>query len=46
MMIDDYYVARGWTLEGLIPRAKLVALGLEDIAEQVGVDEPVEEPVR
>jgi aldehyde:ferredoxin oxidoreductase len=37
-LIDDYYQARGWTSEGLIPRAKLVALDLADIAESVGVD--------
>ncbi|MHB0856709.1 MAG: aldehyde ferredoxin oxidoreductase family protein [Anaerolineae bacterium] len=40
MMIDDYYQARGWTPEGLIPRSKLIALGLEDIAEDIGVDAP------
>lgn len=46
MMIDDYYQARGWTKEGLIPRSKLVELGLEDIAEEIGVpDETVAEPV-
>jgi len=38
MMIDDYYQARGWTPDGLIPKDKLVALGLEDIAEDVGVE--------
>jgi aldehyde:ferredoxin oxidoreductase len=36
-MIDAYYLARGWTPEGLIPKAKLIELGLEDIADQVGV---------
>ena len=36
-MIDAYYQARGWTPEGLIPKAKLIELGLDDIAEQVGV---------
>ena len=30
LMIDDYYQARGWTAEGLIPEEKLRALGLED----------------
>ena len=30
MMIDDYYKARGWTDEGLIPEEKLRALELED----------------
>ena len=39
MMIDDYYQARGWTPDGLIPKAKLIELGLEDIAEDVGVDD-------
>ncbi len=37
MMIDAYYQARGWTPEGLIPKAKLIELGLEDVAEDVGV---------
>ena len=26
-MIDDYYQARGWTAEGLIPAQKLISLG-------------------
>ncbi len=38
MMIDSYYLARGWTQEGLIPKSKLIALGLADIAEEIGVD--------
>ena len=37
MMIDTYYEARGWTPEGLIPKEKLVELGLDDIAEELGV---------
>lgn len=37
VMIQSYYEARGWTPEGLIPKSKLVALGLDDIAEDVGV---------
>ena len=37
MMIDTYYEARGWTSEGLIPKQKLVDLGLDDIAEEIGV---------
>jgi len=37
IMLQSYYEARGWTPEGLIPKAKLIALGLEDIAEDVGV---------
>jgi len=40
MMIDDYYQARGWTTEGLIPKSKLIALGLEDIADEIGVEDP------
>ena len=32
IMIDSYYAARGWTADGLIPSAKLEALGLGDIA--------------
>ena len=36
-MIDAYYEARGWTNDGLIPKKKLVALGLDDIAEDIGV---------
>ncbi|MGI6368411.1 MAG: aldehyde ferredoxin oxidoreductase family protein [Anaerolineae bacterium] len=38
LLIDDYYQARGWTEEGLIPRDKLIELGLADIAEEIGVD--------
>ena len=41
MEIDDYYHARGWTEEGLIPKSKLIELGLEDIAEDIGVEEAV-----
>ena len=37
MMIDSYYAARGWTPEGLIPKDKLIALGLDDLAEEIGV---------
>ncbi len=44
MLIQDYYAARGWTPEGLIPKSKLIALGLEDIAEEIGVEEPVAAP--
>jgi len=40
MMIDDYYQARGWTTEGLIPKSKLIALGQEDIADEIGVEDP------
>lgn len=37
MMLDAYYEAREWTPEGLIPKKKLIALGLDDIAEDIGV---------
>ena len=36
MMIESYYEARGWTAEGLIPKEKLVQLGMADIAEEMG----------
>ncbi|MBM4428866.1 MAG: aldehyde ferredoxin oxidoreductase family protein, partial [Chloroflexi bacterium] len=36
-MIQSYYQARGWTPEGLIPKTKLISLGLDDIAEDTGV---------
>jgi aldehyde:ferredoxin oxidoreductase len=45
LLIDDYYQARGWTPEGLIPKSKLIALGLEDIAKEIGVEEAVVSPV-
>ncbi len=45
LLIDDYYSARGWTEEGLIPRQKLIELGLEDIAQDVGVEAPVASPM-
>lgn len=45
LLIDDYYQARGWTPEGQIPKTKLIALGLEDIAEEIGVEECVLSPV-
>jgi aldehyde:ferredoxin oxidoreductase len=32
-----YYKAKGWTEEGLIPKEKLTALGMEDVAEEIGV---------
>ncbi len=32
LMIDGYYRARGWTLDGMIPEAKLQELGLGDLA--------------
>ena len=36
-MKDCYYEAKGWTKEGLIPKEKLAALGMEDVAEEIGV---------
>lgn len=36
LMVGDYYEARGWTRDGLIPREKLQKLGLEDVAPQIG----------
>jgi aldehyde:ferredoxin oxidoreductase len=32
-----YYEYKGWTEEGLIPKKLLVDLGMEDIAEEIGV---------
>lgn len=34
---DLYYEAKGWTREGLIPKAKLIELGMEDVAKEIGV---------
>jgi len=34
---DSYYRAKGWTPEGLIPKQKLIDLGMEDVAEAIGV---------
>ena len=45
MEIEDYYAARGWTAEGLIPSSKLVELGLTDIAEEIGVEEAAAQAV-
>ncbi len=33
LMIDDYYTARGWTSDGMIPDDKLRSLALEDSIE-------------
>jgi aldehyde:ferredoxin oxidoreductase len=33
--LDDYYRARGWTPDGLIPTEKLKALGMDDILEML-----------
>lgn len=35
-MKDLYYEAKGWTKDGLIPKQKLIELGMEDVAE-IGV---------
>ena len=32
-----YYEAKGWTKDGFIPKEKLITLGMEDIAEEIGV---------
>ena len=37
-MIASYYAARGWTADGLIPGEQLLALGLEDMAPDLGVE--------
>lgn len=36
-MKDLYYKAKGWTNEGLIPKEKLIQLGMDDVAEEIGV---------
>ncbi len=36
-MKDLYYEAKGWTKEGLIPKKTLIALGMDDVAEEIGV---------
>ena len=36
-MKDLYYEAKGWTKDGQIPKEKLIALGMEDVAEEIGV---------
>jgi len=36
-MKDLYYEAKGWTKEGLIPKEKLIALEMDDVAEEIGV---------
>lgn len=33
LLLDDYYLARGWTAEGLVPERKLDELGMGDIVE-------------
>ncbi len=32
-----YYKAKGWTEEGLIPKKLLIDLGMDDVAEEIGV---------
>jgi aldehyde:ferredoxin oxidoreductase len=34
---DCYYKAKGWTDQGLIPKQKLIELGMDDVAEAIGV---------
>jgi len=46
VMIDSYYAARGWTADGQLPKRQLVALGLDDIAETLGVAPVAEQSVR
>jgi len=36
-MLDEYYAARGWSINGVPTKAKLTALDLLDITEEVGV---------
>jgi len=38
VMLDEYYTVRGWNLDTGVPsREKLVELGLEYVADQLGV---------
>jgi len=36
-MKDLYYEAKGWTKDGLIPKERLIALGMDDVADEIGV---------
>jgi len=36
-ILDDYYDERGWTQDGVPSKAKLAALGLEDVAADLGL---------
>ena len=36
LMLDDYYQARGWTPDGLIPQGKLKDLGLDETGKISG----------
>jgi len=35
-MLDEYYQARGWSRDGIPTKAKLMALDLPDIADEIG----------
>ncbi len=35
-MLDEYYQARGWSRDGVPTKAKLISLGLGDVAEDLG----------
>jgi len=36
-MLDEYYQARGWSMDGIPTKTKLFSLDLNDIAEEIGV---------
>jgi len=36
-LLDDYYSSRGWTEDGMPAEKKLIELGLNDVAKEVGV---------
>ncbi|MCD6237212.1 MAG: hypothetical protein J7K13_04595, partial [Thermoplasmata archaeon] len=35
-MLDEYYQARGWSMDGIPTKVKLISLDLDDIAEDGG----------
>ncbi|MEM2199698.1 MAG: aldehyde ferredoxin oxidoreductase C-terminal domain-containing protein, partial [Thermoplasmata archaeon] len=35
-MLDEYYQARGWSMDGIPTKAKLHELELDDIANEIG----------
>lgn len=35
-MLDQYYTTRGWTKKGIPTKQKLIELGLEDVADEIG----------
>lgn len=35
---DSYYKAKGWSKEGLIPSDLLIKLGMDDVAEEIGIE--------